>query len=67
MTTTGVIKDAVRTVRDGEYSFKRKVYWLAVNPLYYIQKWRGLRLGAKAHLSDDELFHKHSLESKRTK
>lgn len=63
----GSARDAVRTVFDGEYSFKRKVFWLISNPFYHIEKWRGVRLAIKAHLSDDAVFAQHSLESKRTK
>jgi rhamnosyltransferase len=67
MTVFGVIKDAIRTVRDNEYSLKRKLFWLAVNPLYHVEKWRGIRLAARAELTDIEMFDKHSLEMKRTK
>ncbi|HRN90147.1 MAG TPA: glycosyltransferase family A protein [Candidatus Saccharibacteria bacterium] len=63
----GVIKDGVRTVFDEHYSFKRKVYWLTINPLYHIAKWRGVRLAAKADIKDGDLIKKHSLESKRKK
>lgn len=63
----GVVKDTVRTVKDGEYSLKRKVFWLLVNPLYHIEKWRGVRLAASAELSDEAMFVKHSLEMKRQK
>ncbi|HMI09806.1 MAG TPA: glycosyltransferase family 2 protein [Candidatus Saccharimonadales bacterium] len=65
MTVLGVAKDAIRTMRDNEYSFKRKVFWLLVNPLYYIEKWRGVRLATKVELADTAMFYKHSLEMKR--
>jgi rhamnosyltransferase len=65
MTITGVIKDAIRTIHDQEYSTKRKLYWLVLNPLYYIEKWRGLRLATKAVLTDTAVFDKLSLEKKR--
>ncbi|HSW77788.1 MAG TPA: glycosyltransferase family 2 protein [Candidatus Chromulinivoraceae bacterium] len=67
VTILGVIKDAVRTIYDGEYSLKRKIYWLLVNPLYHIEKWRGVRLAVKVELSDDAMFGKHSLEEMRAK
>lgn len=63
----GVIKDGIRTVFDEQYSFKRKIYWLATNPLYHIEKWRGIRLSAKADIENGDLINKHSLESKRKK
>ncbi|CCG04986.1 glycosyltransferase [Blastococcus saxobsidens] len=50
MVAKGVAKDTVRLLRDGEYTRKRKLYWLAVNPLYHLQKWRGVRRGATAPL-----------------
>lgn len=63
----GVIKDWIRTVFDGQYSFKRKAYWLVANPFYHIAKWRGVRLAMKADIKDGDLIDKHSLESKRKK
>ena len=63
----GVLKDGYHTVMDDQYSLKRKVYWLLVNPLYHIEKWRGVRLAIKASLDDSEIFGKYSLESRRAK
>lgn len=63
--TLGVLKDGIRTTLDKEYSLKRKLYWLTMNPLYHISKWRGVRLAADAELSDTAIFDKHSLEVKR--
>jgi rhamnosyltransferase len=65
MTVFGVLKDTVRIVRDKEYSFKRKIYWLLLNPLYYIEKWRGVRLAASVSLKDEASFNKYSLEKRR--
>jgi rhamnosyltransferase len=42
----GVVRDSVRIVRDRDYSLRRKAYYLAVNPLFHVQKWRGVRRGA---------------------
>lgn len=61
----GSLKDAYHTMRDRQYSFKRKVFWLFVNPFYHIAKWRGFRTAVKVDLSDDHTFNKHSLEAKR--
>jgi rhamnosyltransferase len=65
MVIFGSIKDAIKTVRDGEYSTKRKLYWLAINPLYHIEKWHGYTLGVDLKLKDNDSFYKHSLEAKR--
>ncbi|MDB5180426.1 MAG: Rhamnosyl transferase [Candidatus Saccharibacteria bacterium] len=65
MIFTGVLKDAYRTLRDSEYSFKRKVFWLLVNPLYHFEKWRGFRLAMRVHLADLDKLNQHSLEARR--
>jgi len=67
MIAKGVVRDAMNIVRDRDYSIKRKLYWLALNPFYHIEKWRGVRLAATADLEDSELFNKYSLESRRSK
>jgi rhamnosyltransferase len=63
----GSMKDAYRTIRDDQYSLKRKIFWLIVNPLYHIEKWRGFRTGLKHDLDDDLIFSKHSLEARRNR
>lgn len=65
MTVKGLVKDAVRIVFDRDYSWRRKLYWLAVNPLYYIEKWRGVRLAASVDLTNEEALNKYSLEKRR--
>jgi rhamnosyltransferase len=64
-TVLGSLKDAYRTSRDNQYSLKRKIFWILVNPFYHIAKWRGFRTAMKVDLSDDHTFSKHSLEAKR--
>lgn len=61
----GSIKDAYRTIRDDQYSLKRKVFWLLTNPLYHIEKWRGYQMAVKHDLEDGLIFSKHSLEAKK--
>lgn len=61
----GSLKDAYRTVKDGQYSVKRKVFWLITNPLYHIEKWRGIRLATRIHLSNKDMLDRHSLEARR--
>lgn len=61
----GIVKDWVRTFYDGQYSWKRKLYWLAVNPLYHVEKWRGVHLAVKADLANLDMLNKYSLENIR--
>ncbi len=61
--TRGIVKDWVRTLQDREYSWRRKLYWLVVNPFYHVEKWRGVRLGASVPVGDKELSDKYSLEA----
>lgn len=50
MVVGGVLRDAARLVRDRELSVKRKLWGLAVNPAYHIQRWRGVRRGVRSPL-----------------
>lgn len=61
----GVIRDTLNTLRDHQYSFKRKLYWLVMNPFYHVEKWRGVRLAATMNIDDSEGLEKYSLESRR--
>lgn len=63
MVIKGSIKDTWRTINDGQYSLKRKLYWLLLNPLYHVEKWRGVRLAAKTRVDDTNAVEKYSLES----
>ena len=67
MFVEGVLKDTYRTFKDQQYSTKRRIFWLIVNPLYHIEKWRGYLLGLKVELSDTARFDKFSLETRRQK
>lgn len=46
----GVLRDAVRLVRDREVTTKRKLHGLLVNPAYHVQRWRGVRRGMRSAL-----------------
>lgn len=46
MMLRGIPRDALRILRDGDYRARRKLYYLVVNPLFHVQKWRGVRRGA---------------------
>jgi rhamnosyltransferase len=61
----GVIKGILTIPKDHQYSWKRKLYWLMLNPIYYIEKWRGVRLGVMVSLDDTEILDKNSLEKRR--
>lgn len=63
----GILKDSVKTVLDSQYSFKRKLYWLILNPFYHIEKWHGVRLATSVKLDDRKMFDKLSLEKRRNK
>jgi rhamnosyltransferase len=65
MIVLGSAKDAIRTLFDKEYSTKRRLYWLATNPLYHIEKWRGVRLATSVDIKDEIIFEKYSLEKRR--
>lgn len=61
----GVLKDAFLTLNDRNYSFKRKIYWLVMNPFYYLEKWKGVRHGAGVDLSDSSIYEEYSLEGQQ--
>lgn len=65
MVSRGIIRDSFNIIRDHQYSKKRKLYWLVVNPLYHIEKWRGVRLATLVDLHDKNLHDKYSLEKIR--
>jgi rhamnosyltransferase len=65
MIARGSARDTLHTIKDGQYSLKRKLYSLVVNPAYHVQKWRGIRLATKAELNDKASHDKYSLESRR--
>ncbi|ESV54910.1 rhamnosyltransferase [Streptococcus agalactiae LMG 14747] len=49
----GAIKDTPKIFRDKDYSWKRKLYWLVINPLFHLEKWRGIRLANQIVLGTD--------------
>jgi rhamnosyltransferase len=60
----GSIRDSRNILRDGQYSFKRKLYWLVFNPLYHIEKWRGVTVAADTELQDNDVANNYSLEKR---
>ncbi len=67
MIVAGVLKDGIRILRDKEYSVKRKLSWLVLNPFFHIEKWRGVRRAALYDINDNESLLKYSLENRRKK
>ena len=43
LTVRGILGDTLRILRDRDYSWKRKLYWLAVNPAFQVRKWATAR------------------------
>ncbi|MGT2847110.1 glycosyltransferase family A protein [Streptococcus massiliensis] len=56
----GTMKDAPKIFRDKDFSWKRKCYWTLVNPLFHLEKWRGIRLANRVNLNQNHS--KYSLE-----
>ncbi len=72
---TFVIKQMVRAytlgsmfiLRDGQYSWKRKIYWLLLNPLFVLEKWKGVKAAIKVDLNDQETIDSYSLEKQQAR
>lgn len=65
LTIRGIAGDTFRVLRDGRYSWKRKLYWVAMNPRYQIRKWRSYRPSTLVDLQDDDSIRAGSLEHAR--
>lgn len=65
MMLRGIAGDSLRILRDGEFSWKRKLYWLVVNPVFQIEKWRSYRDSTLVDLSDEHAIRAGSLEHSR--
>ncbi len=61
----GILGDTLRILRDGSYSWKRKLYWLVVNPAFQVRKWRSYQKAAAADVLDEEALRAGSLEHRR--
>jgi rhamnosyltransferase len=61
----GSVRDSSRILRDPEYSLAEKLRWLGVNPLFHVEKWRGIR-SALTTAADDAASHaRWSLDAMR--
>lgn len=65
LTLRGVAGDTRRILSDGSYSWRRKLYWIVVNPLFQCQKWRSLRRATHLDLDDQASIERFSLEHSR--
>ena len=65
LTVRGILGDSFRIVRDSEFSWKRKLYWLLLNPTYQIAKWTSYRASTLIDITDDEAVKSRSLEHRR--
>jgi rhamnosyltransferase len=64
-TARGMVGDSVRIVRDRAYSWRRKLYWLALNPVYHARKWSSYRASTLVDVNDHAAVASGSLEHKR--
>lgn len=51
MVIVGVLKDAVRILRDPELTVRSRIKGLIINPAFHLQKWRGVRRGAGTEMN----------------
>jgi rhamnosyltransferase len=61
----GILKDARRISRDPSFSWRRKVYWTFVNPLFHFSKWRAHYLASRTDHNDSARLARYSLEQRR--
>ncbi|MFJ3391456.1 glycosyltransferase family 2 protein [Leifsonia aquatica] len=65
LTARGIVGDTLRILRDGDFSWKRKLYWLAFNPRYQVVKWRSYRDSTLIDVNDEDAVRAGSLEHSR--
>ena len=65
LTVRGILGDTLRILRDRDYSWKRKLYWLAVNPAFQVRKWASYRPATLVDLDDASAIAAGSLEHSR--
>jgi rhamnosyltransferase len=65
LTLRGIVGDTLRILRDPEFSRKRKLYWLVLNPRYQVVKWHSYRASTLVDLDDAEAIVAGSLEHHR--
>lgn len=65
LTLRGTVGDTLRILRDGDFSWKRKLYWLAINPLFQLRKWSSYRASTMVDVDDQVAVAAGSLEHSR--
>lgn len=65
LTAVGAIRDTARILRDRDYSWRRRLYWLLWNPFFHLRKWKFHNLGARHDLLHAGDVSEHSLEGRR--
>lgn len=65
LTVRGTVGDTLRILRDGDFSWKRKLYWLAINPLFQLRKWSSYRASTMVDVHDSAALESGSLEHSR--
>lgn len=61
----GTLGDSARIVLDRGYSWKRKLYWLAINPFFQFRKWFSYQASTHVDIADTGAIRAGSLEHKR--
>lgn len=61
----GALRDTARIVRDRQYGWKRRLYWLAVNPAFHVVKWDSYYKASRVDLADEAAIRAGSLEHSR--
>lgn len=64
-TGKGVLTDSRLILRDGSYSWRRKLYWLAVNPAYHVLRGSSYQHAATVDFGDQAAVAAGSLEHQR--
>ena len=65
LTVRGILGDSLRIAQDGDFTWKRKMYWLVLNPMYQITKWRSYRASTLVDPEDEAAVRAGSLEHSR--
>lgn len=65
LTVRGTLGDAMRILRDPGFGWKRRLYWLAVNPWFQIRKWSSYRPSTLVALDNEHAIRSGSLEHSR--
>lgn len=61
----GVWTDFRNILRDRDYSWKRRIYWVVLNPCFHVAKWSAIRQATVIDVWQSEAVSKGSLEAKR--